>query len=420
MEKLMRSLQFIRQNHYVRDAVILLSGNGLKIFIGFISNVILAKFFGAEKLSIYGTLMAVQLLSVNFTDFGYGNTLNQLVNRNRHIQKEIFSQIFIQKLSFLILFLASFYFLADIIAKNLTALEGRQDLLKLLILCIAFESIFRFLLSSLQAQHYFKRYSLLLIINNTFRLIGIIVLYAVKLLILKSIIILYTLSFGLLVVSNIKVWRFSFRLDFSLIAKISKYAFWVWLFIIFNTLFVKSDVLLINYLKYNKTVIGNYILILYFISLISLFQDAIFTQLLPKISKFHYKADYQKYYADIKYIRIGAMFLSLIYVLVLPFLLKVIYADQYEIDYLTIFIFGIPFLFSLFNEFNGVLLYAMEKHRYISMANVLGLVCVVIALFMFRSVTTVFHVVIAMMIGKFVVESFIYLKVKQCLRSVPD
>ena len=416
----MRSLQFIRQNHYVRDAVILLSGNGLKIFIGFISNVILAKFFGAEKLSIYGTLMAVQLLSVNFTDFGYGNTLNQLVNRNRHIQKEIFSQIFIQKLSFLILFLASFYFLADIIAKNLTALEGRQDLLKLLILCIAFESIFRFLLSSLQAQHYFKRYSLLLIINNTFRLIGIIVLYAVKLLILKSIIILYTLSFGLLVVSNIKVWRFSFRLDFSLIAKISKYAFWVWLFIIFNTLFVKSDVLLINYLKYNKTVIGNYILILYFISLISLFQDAIFTQLLPKISKFHYKADYQKYYADIKYIRIGAMFLSLIYVLVLPFLLKVIYADQYEIDYLTIFIFGIPFLFSLFNEFNGVLLYAMEKHRYISMANVLGLVCVVIALFMFRSVTTVFHVVIAMMIGKFVVESFIYLKVKQCLRSVPD
>lgn len=420
MEKLMRSLQFIRQNHYVRDAVILFSGNGLKIFIGFISNVILAKFFGAEKLSIYGTLMAVQLLSVNFTDFGYGNTLNQLVNRNRHIQKEIFSQIFIQKLSFLILFLASFYFLADIIAKNLTALEGRQDLLKLLILCIAFESIFRFLLSSLQAQHYFKRYSLLLIINNTFRLIGIIVLYAVKLLILKSIIILYTLSFGLLVVSNIKVWRFSFRLDFSLIAKISKYAFWVWLFIIFNTLFVKSDVLLINYLKYNKTVIGNYILILYFISLISLFQDAIFTQLLPKISKFHYKADYQKYYADIKYIRIGAMFLSLIYVLVLPFLLKVIYADQYEIDYLTIFIFGIPFLFSLFNEFNGVLLYAMEKHRYISMANVLGLVCVVIALFMFRSVTTVFHVVIAMMIGKFVVESFIYLKVKQCLRSVPD
>jgi O-antigen/teichoic acid export membrane protein len=87
MEKLVRQLQFLRNNHYIRDAIILLSGNGLKIFIGFISNVILAKFFGAETLGVYGTLMAVSLVCVNFTDFGYGNTLNQLTNRNRDIQK---------------------------------------------------------------------------------------------------------------------------------------------------------------------------------------------------------------------------------------------------------------------------------------------------------------------------------------------
>jgi O-antigen/teichoic acid export membrane protein len=420
MEKLTRRLQFFNQNHYIKDAVILLSGNGLKIFIGFFSNVILAKFFGAETLGVYGTLMAVSLVCVNFTDFGFGNTLNQLTNRHRDIQKEILSHIFLLKFSLLIISLAIFYFSIDFVSQHLTALEGRKDLLQLLIISIACESFFKFLLSSLQAKQLFKRFSLLLIMNNSIRLAGIVALYILKLLTLKTIIILYAASFGLLIFSNSRIWSFSFRIDKSLIAKISRYAFWVWMFIIFNTLFVKSDILLINYLGYDKKVIGNYVLIFFFISLISLLQDAIFTQLLPKTSEFRRQSDYQKYYFDIKYIRIGAVIVSFIYVLVLPVVLRLIYADQYQIEYLPILIFGLPFLFSLFNEFNGVLLYAMEQHRYISMANISGLIFVIIGLFVFPSMTTVLHVVIAVTIGKLVVESFIYVKVKQCLRAVPD
>lgn len=420
MEKLKQRLQFFSQNHYIKDSLILLSGNGLKIFIGFVSNVILAKFFSAELLGVYGTLMAVSLVGVNFSDFGFGNTLNQLSNRHQQLQKAIFSHIFLLKMCLLILFLAIFYVFADPISRQLTSLEGKSDLIRLLIVSIAFESFFKFLLSSLQAKHLFKRYSLLLIINNSLRLIGIVVLYIFKLLTLKTIIILYAASFGLLIFSNASVWSFSLRLDLSLISKISRYAFWVWMFIIFNTLFVKSDILLINYLGYNKAVIGNYVLIFFFISLISLLQDAIFTQLLPKTSDFRRQSDYQKYYSDIRYIRIGALVVSFIYVLILPGALRLIYADQYQIEYLPIMIFGLPFLFSLFNEFNSVLLYAMEQHRYISMANVCGLICVIIGLSLFPSVTTVFHVVMAVTVGKLVVESIIFVKVNQCLRSVPD
>jgi len=420
MEKLVRPLQILRSNHYLRDAVILLSGNGLKIFIGFISNIILAKFFSPEMLGVYGTLMAVSLVCVNFTDFGFGNTLNQLTNRYRKQAKEILSNIFFLKISLLLLFLAIFYFSIDMLAQHLTALEGRTDLLKLLILSIAFESFFKFLLSTLQAKQLFKRFSLLLVINNSIRLIGIVALYFLKLLTLKTIILLYAASFGMLIFSNSRIWSFSFRLERRLIEQISRYAFWVWMFIVFNTLFVKSDILLINYLKYDKAVIGNYVLIFFFISLISLLQDAIFTQLLPKTSEFRQRSDYQKYYADIKYIRIGAIIVSLIYVLILPQVLQWIYSDKYQIEYLPILIFGIPFLFSLFNEFNGVLLYGMAQHRYISMANIFGLIFVVIGLFMFPSVTTVLHVVLAVTIGKLVVESFIYLKVKQCLQAIPE
>jgi O-antigen/teichoic acid export membrane protein len=205
MEKLTRRLQFFKQNHYIKDAVILLSGNGLKIFIGFISNVILAKFFGAEMLGVYGTLMAVSLVCVNFTDFGYGNTLNQLTNSHRDIQKEILSNIFILKISLLILFLAIFYFSIDFVSRYLTALEGRRDLLQLLIISIACESFFKFLLSSLQAKQLFKRFSLLLIINNSIRLAGIVLLYVLKLLTLKTIIMLYAASFGLLIFSNSRI-----------------------------------------------------------------------------------------------------------------------------------------------------------------------------------------------------------------------
>lgn len=420
MEKLARQLQSLRNNHYIRDAVILLSGNGLKIFIGFISNVILAKFFGAETLGVYGTLMAVSLVCVNFTDFGFGNTLNQLSNRHREFQKEILSNIFFLKMSLLILFLAIFYFSIDLVSEHLTALEGRKDLLKLLVISIAFESFFKFLLSSLQAKQLFKRFSLMLIINNSIRLTGIVMLYFLKLLNLKTIIILYATSFGFLIFYNSGIWKLSFRFDKSIISKISRYAFWVWMFIIFNTLFVKSDILIINYLGYDKAVIGNYVLIFFFISLISLLQDAIFTQLLPKTSEFRQQSDYQKYYSEIRYIRIGAIILSLVYILILPIALRLIYGDQYQIEYLPIFIFGLPFLFSLFNEFNGVLLYAMEKHRYISMANVGGLISVVTGLLLFPSVTTVLHVVLAVTAGKLVVESFIYFKVKQCLRLVID
>jgi|GEM_PF-2166339 len=420
MEKLTRRLQFFNQNHYIKDAVILLSGNGLKIFIGFISNVILAKFFGAETLGVYGTLMAVSLICVNFTDFGLGNTLNQFTNRHRELQQEILSNIFILKVALLIFCLAVFYGSIDFIARHLTALEGRKELLKLLTILIACESFFKFLLSSLQAKQLFKRFSLLLIINNSIRLAGIVALYVLKLLTLKTIIILYAASFGLLIFSNSRVWSFLFRLNMSLVSKISRYAIWVWMFIIFNTLFVKSDILLINYLGYNKAVIGNYVLIFFFISLISLLQEAIFTQLLPKTSEFRRQSDYQKYYSDIRYIRIGALVVSFIYVLILPGALRLIYADQYQIEHLPILIFGLPFLFSLFNEFNSVLLYAMEQHRYISMANVCGLICVIIGLSLFPSVTTVLHVVIAVTVGKLVVESIIFVKVKECLQAVPE
>lgn len=420
MEKLAQQLQVLRNNHYIRDAVILLSGNGLKIFIGFISNIILAKFFSAEMLGMYGTLMAVSLVCVNFTDFGFGNTLNQLTNRYREQEKQILSNIFILKMSLLLLSLAIFYFSLDLVVQHLSALEGRTDLLKLLIISIAFESFFKFLLSTLQSKQLFKRFSLLLVINNSVRLIGIVALYVLKLLTLKTIIILYAASFGLLIFSNSRIWSVSIRLDRSLIVRISRYAFWVWMFIIFNTLFVKSDILLVNYLKYDKATIGNYVLIFFFISLISLLQDAIFTQLLPKTSEFRRQSDYQKYYDDIKYIRLGAVMVSLVYVLILPQALRWIYGDKYQIEYLPILIFGVPFLFSLFNEFNGVLLYAMERHRYISMANILGLLCVVIGLFMFPSAATVLHIVLAVTLGKLVVEFFIYMKVNQCLRAVPE
>lgn len=419
MEKLKQRLQDFSQNHYIKDSLILLSGNGVKIFIGFVSNVILAKFFNAEMLGVYGTLMAVSLVGVNFTDFGFGNTLNQLSNRHQHLQKEILSHIFFLKMSLLILFLAIFYFFADPISQHLTSLEGRSDLIRLLIVSIAFESFFKFLLSSLQAKHLFKRYSLLLIINNSVRLTGIVVLYLFKLLTLKMIIILYAASFGLLIFSNASVWSFSFRLDKSLIAKIARYAFWVWMFIIVGTLFVRSDILLMNYLKYDKAVIGNYVLIITFILLITLLQEAIFTQLLPKTSKFSCKADYQKYYADIKSIRISVVILSFFYVLILPFALELLYSEKYEINMLLIFIMGIPYIFGLFNEFNSVLLYAMGKHRYIAMAYLLGLIGIIIVLFFYQNFTTLFHVIIAAIIGKLMMEFFIYFKVRQCLRLAP-
>jgi len=187
-----------------------------------------------------------------------------------------------------------------------------------------------------------------------------------------------------------------------------------------GTLFVRSDILLMNYLKYDKAVIGNYVLIITFILLIPLLQEAIFTQLLPKTSRFSCKTDYQKYYTDIKYIRIGAVILSFCYVLFLPFILKLLSSEKYEINMFHIFILGIPYIFGLFNEFNCVLLYAMEKHRYIAMAYFLGLVSIIVVLFSYRNITTLFHVVVATILGKLVMESIIYFKVKECLRTAPD
>lgn len=420
MEKLIQHLQFIRNNHYIKDTVILLSGNGIKILIGFILNMVLAKFFGAENFAIYLTLMTVSLVSVNFSDFGYGNTLNKLVNQESKNWREIFSTIFLLKIALLTVFLIIFYYAINFIATNLKSLEGRQDLLTLLIFLITSESIFRFLLASLQAKHFFKRYSLLIVLNNSFRLTGIIILYFFHLLTFKSIIILYTGSFIILILTNCTIWSISLQKKLSLIFKINQFAFWVWLFIIFNTLFVKSDILIINYLKYEKTVIGNYGLILTFVSLISLLQMSIFTQLLPKTSKFTSKADYQKYYSDIKYIRIGVVLLSLVYIILLPFLLKIVYASQYEINTMLIIIFGLPYLFSLFNEFNSVLLYSMEKHRYISIANALGLGCIVFILFIFQDIKTILHIVAAVIFGKVVVDSFVYIKVKHCLRLLTN
>lgn len=420
MEKLTQSIQFIRKNHYLKDAVILLSGNGFKMMIGFFLNIILAKFFGAANYGIYTTLMAISLISVNLSDFGYGNTLNRLLNKSFENKRKILGHIFLLKISLLILLLLIIYQSSDFLAHHLSALNNKQHLIKLLTLVIGFESLFRFLLATLQANHLFKRFSLLIVLNNFFRLAGVIALFAFNNLTLQSIILLYAVFFLLLILFNLNSWKLSFQIDRSLFKIITKYAFWVWLVIVFDTLFVKSDILMINILKYENVVIGNYSLILTFISTISLLQMSVFTQLLPKTSQFQTKSDYKKYYSDIKYIRAGAVLISAIYIIVLPFVLKFLYANQYEINPIIIFIFGIPFLMSLFNEFNSVLLYAIEKHHFISYSKILGLILLICILFISRNIQTVLHVVTAVMTGKIVVELIIYLKVKQCLKSLPD
>jgi O-antigen/teichoic acid export membrane protein len=310
MEAINRFIQSRIQNHYIKDCIVLLGGNGLKITLGFLLNVTLAKFFNPSEFGVYSTLMSVSLICVNITDFGYGNTMNRLVNLRGDPDRSILANTFMLKLALLAIFLTGLYAISPLLAGQLKALEGRQSLVRMLVVLVALESLFKFLLSTLQASGDFSRFSLVLILSNALRLAGVIVLYITHHLTFESILMLYMLSSTLLLLLHGGRWRLKFQVRPDLMKQINRFAIWVWLFIVVNSFFVKSDILLANFLQYDKKSIGNYALVFYFISLIGLLQEALFTQLLPKTSKFCKAEDFVRYYKDIQYIRWTAIALS--------------------------------------------------------------------------------------------------------------
>jgi O-antigen/teichoic acid export membrane protein len=418
METIKRIIPSRFFNHYINDWVVLFSGNSLKISLGFLLNMLLAKFFSPSDFGIYSTLMTISLISVNLTDFGYGNTLNRLTNLPNSDKKQILSAIFSLKTSFLIVFLLFFFIFSDVFTAGLRSLVGMEQTVRLLLVLIPAESYLKFLLSCLQANKDFRKLSRILVLSNVIRLSGVILLFWMGRLTFYVLLLLYAASSVFLILLHARGWKFDLHPSKILIRQINRYAVWVWLFIIANSFFVKSDILLANLFGYEKEIIGNYNLIFYFISLIGLLQETVFTQLLPKTSHFSGKNDFMAYFHETKYLRLGTVIFSALYVLLLPLFLNWMYSDRYVINYIMVIFLGLPFLFSMFNEFNVVLLYAFEKHMYIAIANAIGLICVVVGMLLFPDVKTIGHIVMAIVAGKFICDFVIFIKVRLCLRAL--
>ena len=406
------------KNHYLKDTVILLGGNGVKLFLGFLINVILAKLLGPFNYGFYFTIMTIVLICVNISDFGLGNALNRLTRILKDQINEVLSVIFGLKILLLLIFLSLIYIFVPYISDFIKTFKQIDQYLRLAILLILAESVFRFILAIFQSQKRFKKYSLLLILNNSFRFSGIIILFIFSKLTILYVLLLYLTSFLILTITQFPAWKFRCNSLGIILKEVFPYAFWVWMFIIFNTLFVKSDILIANILNYSELVVGNYSLYITFVSIMNLIQASIFTQLLPKTMHFTKKHDYHNYYQEVNHIRIILVAFCFLYILLIPIVLKMFYQDQYSIHYMKFVFLGLPFVFSLFNEFNSVLLYSLQKHHFIFIAYVIGLVVLCSCFCMRIEMKSIDHIMYAVIISKLVVDLYIYIQVKRCIKTL--
>lgn len=368
-----------RINRFKLDLLNVLSGNIIAQGTGYLSIVIISRNLGPEQYGIFSLLVSIFTLSVQLSDLGlstpYVKYASQL-NRSHEIRGLFFSVMALRILVSL-LTAASIYYLSEELSLFLFETYTYSREIQIIAFSLAFQAIFKQLITQYQAMQKFKGYALLSIYNQLLKLAAVILF--VYLFSNQTIITLLIIAFSFSVIPLIflqSLTKFNPRKSFSLriasVKRIFRMGVWIFLSSIAVLLMMQLDIFMLQKLSTPEEV-GYYSAANQLAMVFPILSMSIMTTILPKLGGYIKKHSIRHYVVTVLK-KSPIVFLLMVFLVILsPLMISFIYGTSFESSISVFRILIVSFLIGVIVNPIALVLYELNKAYILTCMNWLQL-----------------------------------------------
>ncbi|ENQ3078299.1 oligosaccharide flippase family protein [Bacillus cereus] len=376
----------LRPYQVLNNTMIVFMGNIVAYGINFLTIVLLARYFGSSKLSLYTITTTLLTLLLAIADSGIANTLVKFINSKdqdenlklRYFKAGLYLRICISILIFLFGLLCS-----DQLATYFNASGQLKDLFFMSFIGVLVLTVHGYISMKLQAEERFVDRSIFLTITAVIRFVPILVLLLLypKYLNLESAVSIYiftpiivTIFYGkeLFLILRTHVTIQELKRTFL---EIYHYCKWLFLSMVAVLLIMRLDQFLL--LKLGTVEEASiYSVATQFAMILPLLTDSLMTAMLPSITKKNQDLlEYRK-----KIIRSIIPVGTLIFILCIPlsFILTVIFGEEFQKSVPVFLIIVLGYIIGLLLNPLSLIFYSLSKVKYLTMLNYIQLLLIIV------------------------------------------
>lgn len=367
------------KNNFVNQFFKVLSSNLLAQGIGFIIIIIISRYISVSDFGIYNTWIAIYYIILQIMDFGLGNAYikfgSDVYTRDFKCYKTFFNVILILRIFISIVFsilLICFNYLFSIVENNIIIVISFATILS---------SIYNHITYHYTTMTKFSKYSLMTILNQAIRLLGMVIMFIVAYFASSNISVysfFYNYVFSIVIV--VIIWciynRQYVSLKFMLsndIKKMLKMAVMNFIASIAVIMLLRSDVLFLNYLA-NSEEVGFFSIAKQLAMIFPIISNSITSTMLPQVSSYIKDKNLKIYVYKVIKIGIKAIPLLIMLEIISPFIFEILWNHVYDSSIIIFQVLIFSYFISLFINPINLIFYHIEKVCYLTVMNWLQLI----------------------------------------------
>jgi len=371
----------------VRNAVFVLGGNAVKLGLGFVATVGLARAIGPAEFGIYTLAMNLVLVISSAGDLGLNTSFVRLFVR-KTTTGDPDSRPFLQRMVAIRLAMSGGLFLLCLLALPVAGawIVGESvppSLLRIASIVVLADSVFVLSLALLQAEQKFGKLSVLNIVINVLRVALLAMFYFLGVLTSVTAIVTIVLSSSA-IAGIVFATEHGYRPIVAVRESVQDFKTlffwgrWLSLMAVANILYVRLDVVLLGYFKVDRAAIGNYALAYAFAWAVVAFQPAMMTLLLPKVSSITTVDTLRSYVRRASIVSAGAIPALVLFAVAVDFFLGWFYGSQYPQAAAIFPYLAAGFAVTLVATPFCALSMTIDRPQILAFQNIVGLVVVLI------------------------------------------
>lgn len=368
-----------RINRFKQDLLNVLSGNIIAQGTGYLSIVMISRNLGPEQYGIFSLLVAIFTLSVQLSDLGLSTPYVKYASQLNcsHKIRGLFFSVMAVRILISLLTAASIYYLSEELSLFLFETYTYSREIRIIAFSLAFQAIFKQLITQYQAMQKFKGYALLSIYNQLLKLAAVILF--VYLFSNHAIITLLTVAFSFSVIPVLflqSLTKFNPRKSFSLriapVKRIFKMGIWIFLSSVAVLLMMQLDMFMLQKLSTPEEV-GYYSAANQLAMVFPILSMSIMTTILPKLGSYIKKHSIRHYVVTVLKKSPIVFLLMILLVALSPLMINFIYGASFESSISVFRILIISFLIGVIVNPIALVLYELNKAYILTCMNWLQL-----------------------------------------------
>ena len=358
----------------LQDLLKVLSGNIIAQGIGFLTIIIISRDLGPEQYGIFSLLLAIFTVAVQVSDFGVSTSYVKYVSENLSKAKEIFVTVILSKVILSLLVVTTLYCSSGFLSDFFFQTREYQGVIEIIAIAILFHALFGVIVNHFQAVQNFKIFAYLNIFHNFLKLLSVIIIAFAfpQEKHLEYFILIYAFAVVILILAislkNYRLFRYIKQFNFTYFIQIYKLGFWVFLSSLAVMIIMRLDIMMLQKMSTSSEA-GYYSVAMNLAMIFPLITASLVTTLLPKMDQFLKNNTVKEYVkrvlAKTKYV----IAVLIIMELLSPFVIKLLFGEQY-VESISVFqILLIAFTFGIIINPISLVMYSINKAYLLTIMN---------------------------------------------------